>query len=313
MGRADQDVIVHMRNNGGVITRGTALALGMPSSTLQEWVAVGHLVNVGRGLYVLPGVLDSERTLLRAATHALDAVVSHESAARLHGLDGLNSPRLTVSVPIRRSNRFPGLTVHQLTDLAPDHTVTLFGMTVTSAARTIIDLASVLPPKLLAACLDQAVRLGFTTYEEVAELLEILARKGKPGVKPLRKILAARLGDSVVTESTLETRLLDVILGGGLPKPATQFRPPWLRKVNGRVDLAYVPQEILIEGDSRRWHNTPEAFQIDKTRDNLAALAGWISLRYTWDDITKRPERIVDDLSQALSMRARAGYPAPLH
>jgi hypothetical protein len=302
-----------MRQNGGVLTRSTALALGMPSSTLQDWVKIGHLVAVGRGLYVLPGVLDSEGTLLHAATHALDAVVSHESAARLHGLDQLNSTRVTVSVPVRRSNRFPGVTVHQLTDLVPEHTVTVFGMTVTNPTRTIIDLAPILPEKVLAACVDQAVRLGLTTYQRTSDLLEILARKGKPGVKKLRKILIARLGGNYVTDSTLESRLLDVILGGGLPKPSTQFRPPWLRKVNGRVDLAYVAQEVLIEGDSLRWHNTPEAFQLDKARDNLAALAGWITLRYTWEDITKQPERIVSEIRQALSMRVRAGYPAPMH
>jgi hypothetical protein len=155
--------------------------------------------------------------------------------------------------------------------------------------------------------------LGLTTYQRTSDLLELLARKGKPGVKKLRKILIARLGGNYVTDSTLESRLLDVILGGGLPKPSTQFRPPWLRKVNGRVDLAYVAQEVLIEGDSLRWHNTPEAFQLDKARDNLAALAGWITLRYTWEDITKQPERIVSEIRQALSMRVRAGYPAPMH
>jgi len=37
----------------------------------------------GRGIHVLPGVLEHERTLLCAATRALDAIVSHESAARI--------------------------------------------------------------------------------------------------------------------------------------------------------------------------------------------------------------------------------------
>ena len=83
--------------------------------------------------------------------------------------------------------------------------------------------------------------------------------------------------------------------------------------MNGRVDLAYVPQEILIEADSLRFHGTPEAFQADRTRDNLAQLSGWIFLRYTWDDITRRPDMIVDQIRGALSIRARAGYPAPEH
>ena len=304
----------HIRQNGGVVTRSTALALGMPSSTLQDWVRVGHLVRVGQGLYVVPGVLESERALLRAATGALNAVVSHESAARLHGLDGIAPTRPTVSVPIRRSNRFADVIVHQLTDLDPSHSTILDGMAVTTPTRTIVDLAgNRFSRKGLAAVLDQAARLELTTHQKVADLLEELARKGKPGVKKLRAVLAPRLHRVHISESNLETRLFDVIVDGGLPPPTTQYRPRWLRKVNGRVDLSYPDQEILIEGDSIGWHDNPEAFQMDRARDNLAALAGWIYLRYTWEDITQRPAKIVAEVSQALSVRRRDGYPDPLH
>lgn len=313
MGRADKLIIAHMRENAGVLTRSKALALGMPSSTLQEWVEVGHLAPAGRGVYVLPGVLDSEPTLLRAATAKLDAVVSHESAARLHGIDGLDPARITVSVPVRRSNRFPGVIVHQLTDLMPEDTRLMSQMPVTNVARTMIDLAAVLPPKLLAECLDQAIRMKLTTYERVADMLASLSRKGKPGMAKLRKILEIRLGRKFVSDSTMETRIIGVIVESGLPLPTTQFRAPWLKKVNGRVDLAYVPQQILIEADSLRFHGTPQAFQADRTRDNLAQLSGWIFLRYTWEDITKRPDMITDQIGNALSIRARAGYPAPVH
>ncbi len=314
MGETNRRVMDHMRQNGGVLTRSTALALGMPASTLHDWVKVGHLIRVGNGLYVFPGMSDSERAMLRAATAALDAVVSHESAARQHGLDGVPQTRPTVSVPIRRSNRFADVLVHQLTDLQPSHTTTLSGMTVTTMARTIIDLAATrMSAKRLAAIVDQAVRIEGTTYEEIEELLEDLARKGKPGVKKLRMVLAPRLRSRHVSESTLESNLFDVIVNGGLPAPTTQYRPTWLRKVNGRVDLAYPEQEILIEGDSIGWHDNPEAFQLDRTRDNLAALAGWISLRYTWEDITQRPARIVAEVSAALSVRQRSGYPDPMH
>lgn len=313
MGRADRHVLTHLRVNGGVITRKEALARGMPSTTLQEWVKLGHLVAVGRGIYVQPGVLESERTLLVAATRSLDAVVSHESAARLHGLDGLDPSRVAISVPVRRSNRFPGVTVHQLTDLTAEDTTRVLGLPVTNPTRTILDLAAVLPPGLLASCLDQTVRMRLTTYEQTADCLERTARKGKPGVTKLRSVLKPRLGGNFVAESVLETRLFGVLHEGGLPTPTTQYRPKWLRKVNGRVDLAYEEHRIVVEGDSQRWHGTPEAFQIDRTRDNLAQIAGWIILRFTWEDIVKRPEHVVSLIEHALSMRSRAVIPAAQH
>lgn len=303
MGRADGKVMSFLHANAGVITRTEALALGMPGTTLRRWVDRGQLVSAGTGVYVLPGVLEQERTLLRAATRALDAVVSHESAARLHGVDLLDPSRITVTVPVRRSNRFSEVIVHQITDLTIDETTRILGLTVTDPTRTIVDLAAVLPPKLLAACMDQAVRMKLTTYERVADRLEFHARKGKRGVKNLRGALAARLGSNFVSDSTLETWLLKILEDFGLPLPVTQFRPDWLRHMNGRVDMAYVEEEIAIEGDSRRYHGTPEAFQIDRTRDNLAQLSGWILLRFTWEDITKRPAYVADTVAGALSLR----------
>jgi hypothetical protein len=258
-------------------------------------------VRVGHGIYVQPGVLDSERTRLRAATKALDAVVSHESAARLHRLDGLDASRVTISVPVRRSNRFQGVVVHQLTDVTPGDIMTILDLPVTRPTRTILDLAAVLPPPMLASCLDQAVRMKLTTYQKTAGALERLARRGKPGVTNLRSILKPRLGGNFVSDSTLETRLLSVLKDGGLPTPTTQYRPKWLRKVNGRVDLAYPEEQVIVEGDSQRWHGTPEAFQIDRMRDNLAQIAGWIILRFTWQDITERQDYVVDTVTRALT------------
>jgi hypothetical protein len=295
----------YLGSSGGVITRPEALALGVPSSTLKEWVRSGRLVRVGTGIYVLPGVLEHERTTLQAATRALAAVVSHESAARMHGLDGLDPRRLAVTVPVRRSNRFAGVTVHQSTDLAEGETTTVEGIPTTDPPRTIVDLAAVLPPRLLASVLDQTVRRGLASYRIVAQRLEATARKGKPGVVRLRRVLEPRLGGTHVSDSSLETLALETIRDAGLPTPETQHRPSWLRKMNGRVDLAYVDQQIVVECDGQRWHGSVEAFQLDRERDNLAQLAGWIVLRFTWDDITRRAPYVVGAIRDALSRRSR--------
>ena len=219
MGERDLRLVRYALSNGGVITRSEALALGMSSTTIQRRLAAGHLVSVGRGTYVLPGILQSEVALLRAATSALDAVASHESAARLHGVEGLDPRQIAVSVPIRRSNRFPGVVVHQLTDLEQVHTTLVDGIPVTDPMRTVIDLAAVLPTKLLASAVDQVVRRGLSSYSEIGTLLNKLARRGKRGVRSLRNVLEPRLGGAFVSESVLETRLLQVIEDGGLQGP----------------------------------------------------------------------------------------------
>lgn len=305
MARGEADVLAYMRQSGGVITRREALALGMSSTTLKTRVSTGHLIAVGFGIYTLPGVLESELTLLRAATAALDAVASHQSAGRLHGLDGLGATRVAVSVPVRRSNRFAGVVVHQLTDLSVDEVVEISGIPATDPSRTIIDLAAILSVERLAPIADQAVRMKLTSYSKLLARLDQMARRGKPGVTTMRRLLEPRLGRNYASDSALETKLLNLLEKGGLPRPDTQYRPPWLRKMNGRVDLAYVQERVIVEGDSRQWHGAPEPFQADRRRDNLAQLAGWIVLRFTWDDITNRPVYVVQTVRDALSARRR--------
>jgi len=167
MSGADKKVFEHAATNHGVVTRREALALGMSPSTLRRRVLDGALVVVGHGILATPGVLANELTVLLASTHALNAVASHESAARLHGLEGLKDLRPVVSVPIRRSNRFAGVVVHQLTDLLPEHTEMIKGVPATTAPRTIVDLAAVVPGKLLERLGDDANRVGIATYQEV--------------------------------------------------------------------------------------------------------------------------------------------------
>jgi hypothetical protein len=302
---ADRKVFEHAARNHGVVTRREAIALGMSPSTIRRRVLDGALVVVGHGILATPGVLTNELTVLLAATHALDAVASHESAARLHGLEGLKDLRPVVSVPIRRSNRFAGVVVHQLTDLVPEHTGTKYGVPVTTAPRTIIDLAAVAPGKLVQRLVDDANRIGIATYREVWDLLGQLARRGKPGIRKLRRILELRLDMNLVTDSTLEMRLIDLLTSAGIPLPQTQWTPPWLRHMNGRVDLVYRDAELIVEGDSFRWHNDPRSFQADRKRDNLAQLAGWTVLRFTWEDITKRPSYVVTSVRTALENSER--------
>ncbi|MGB8361283.1 MAG: DUF559 domain-containing protein [Acidimicrobiia bacterium] len=183
----------------------------------------------------------------------------------------------------------------------------------TTATRTVVDLAAVASSKNLAMALDQLHRQGATSYESVADLLGSLARKGKPGVARLRGLLTIRMGRPLVTESALESLLLDVIVEGGLPVPTTQFHPPWLRRINGRVDMAYLDQNLIIEADSLRWHGTASAFQLDRHRDNLAQLAGWMVLRFTWEDLKSQPSYVVDSVKRALAVRSQRHIRRSLH
>ncbi|MGH8914799.1 MAG: hypothetical protein ACRDZM_09830 [Acidimicrobiia bacterium] len=305
MSESTKAVIRHAMGNDGVITRREALALGMTARTLDHRLEDGTLVKIATAVYALPGVLESEASILAAAAKGLGAVVSHQAAARLHGVV-VPGPRLVVSVPHRHTHLFTEVTVHQLTDIREGDVQTIEGLPVTVPARTVVDLAAVLSLTQLGRAIDRFATKGKVGFQEMDDKLGELARKGKPGVVRLRNALEPRLRSKDRSESDLESRLLEVIRRAGLPEPESQHRPAWLKHVNGRVDLSYPEFNLVIEGDSREWHGDEYTFQADRERDNLAQLAGWRILRFTWNDITRRPDYIVLSVRRALALSLSA-------
>lgn len=300
MGQEIRDVIKFAQKNGGIVTRAEAIALGMPPRTLRRRVADGLLVELRPGVLALPGASDPHVLDLHMACRKLGAIVSHESAAYLHGIIRPRHIKPTVSVPRNTTKDLAGVRVHQVSDIADDQVLHIDGLRVTSPERTIIDLAASHTDKGLGRILDNGLAAGIVDYMTLTDLFAVLGRRGKPGTARLRRLMEARGLNFTPADTELERRLLDVILGAGLPHPELQFKAPWLRAVNGRVDMAYVQAKLIIEGDSRRWHQLVDAFETDRLRDNAAQLAGWRVLRFTWLEITQNPERVARSVAQAL-------------
>lgn len=292
--------IEHAKENGGVITRSEAIALGMSPTTIRRRVAEGVFMSLRRGVLALPGAVDTHLLDLHAACRKLNATVSHQSAAYVHHLDRPRQVTPTVSVPVRRTKDLVGVTVHQSTDLAAEHVVEVDGLPVTSPERTVVDLAAVISKGHLARILDNGLAASRVDFDGLTQIFNQLGRRGKPGTAKLRSLLDERSASLAPPESELEHRLLAIIDRAGLPPPVRQFHAPWLRSINGRIDLAYPPAFLVIEADSRRWHALMQGFETDRLRDNAAQLAGWRILRFTWKEIDERPERVIGTIRSAL-------------
>jgi hypothetical protein len=131
-----------------------------------------------------------------------------------------------------------------------------------------------------------------------------LARRGKPGSRVAREFLIAR-GGTLAT--ALERKGRGVLAAGGLPYPIAQYTLPWAH--HRRFDDAYPEARLAIEWDSRAWHLQREAMTADRRRDREAASHGWLVLRFTWDDLKKRPGEVV---STVASLYATRQFPEPL-
>lgn len=194
------------------------------------------------------------------------------------------------------------MTVHQLTDLVDDHILTIHGLPVTTPERTIVDLAAVMNEHHLERIVDHGLASARINLYKLSEVFSQLGRQGKPGTQKLRAIISEREPGYVAPESELERRLIKVLDDVGLPKPDRQYKPDWLAPTNGRVDLAYPDAKLIIEADSRRWHTLLNSFESDRLRDNAAQLAGWQILRFTWDEVVLRPERVANTVARSLKM-----------
>lgn len=230
----------------------------------------------------------------------LGAVVSHQSAAAIHGFESIRATDVTVTVSHRSTHRLPGVVVHQATDLLDAHVVEIDALAVTTPARTVIDLAKVLGRSRLEAVLDNALASSKVNFVELYELFSAIARRGKPGVRKLRELLDERSDGAFVSESELERRFKELVAAAGLPRPQSQFRADWLKQTNGRVDFAYPEKRLVIECDGRRWHSQFDAFEADRRRDNAAQIAGWRIVRFTWRMIRDEPSVVIATVRKAL-------------
>lgn len=300
---ATRDVISFARRNGGVFSMQEAVALGLARTTLQRRVDEGIFVRVGKGMMALPGTATRSDLAMRAALSLLNGVVSHQSAARVHDFDAVPDSPPSITVSHRSSHCFPGVVVHQSTDLLEEHVQEIDGVRVTTATRTLVDLAKVFGPKRLERAIEQALVTGKVDVEEFVDLVTALSRRGKSGMKKLHTIIDQRLVGTAVSDTELERLLHKLIDRAGLPRPTRQFHAPWLKPLNGRVDFAYLDEKIVIEADSRRWHLAFDAFEVDKIRDNAAQIAGWIVLRITWRMIKDEPSGVVWTIGEALRLR----------
>ena len=228
------------------------------------------------------------------------AAASHATAGFLHGLLRRKPERIEV-VARRGGPRSKGYILHQSTDLLPEHVAEVEGIPTTTVPRTIIDIGVPHGVGAAARCLDEGRRVGVVELREAATLLHQVARRGRNGVGPARRIIMERLAWDQVTESQLEDRFLRLLQRHGLPEPAGQVELRDRGRLVGRVDFMYRDARVVIELDGAAYHSDPKTFRRDRERQNQLILMGLRVLRFTSWDILAAPEFVVDQVLLALS------------
>ncbi|WP_409493772.1 type IV toxin-antitoxin system AbiEi family antitoxin domain-containing protein [Amycolatopsis sp. cmx-11-12] len=200
----------------GMVTSRQAKQVGVDGVTLHRLEKTGHLDRIRHGIYAATIAVMTEAREEQAAWLMLNAaepawkrppldpdggVVSHESAARLHGLGELVNDRIVLTTPRRRTSRDPDVRL-KTAMLTGDDVTSIDGIPVTTALRTICDLLEQrIDGSHVATIIFEAVEANLVRLDVLAEhigpyALRYGVRRPSDGEALLEQLLA-KIGTTV--------------------------------------------------------------------------------------------------------------------
>ncbi|WP_405058065.1 hypothetical protein OG474_35730 [Kribbella sp. NBC_01505] len=298
--------------------REVLLAIGLSDADLRRLVRRGEFQH-HHGHY-LDGAVAADRAISACAQAAHPgSVVGHFSAARLTGLSTWVDRARSAAPPddaawltrppgSQRNQRRPNIVVRRA-GLPPADLSRHGWLPVTSAARTVVDLARELPTREAIVTVDDALRAGTTS----AELTAVLERQEQwPGVRRARATIA--FGDARA-ESPLESITRIRCATGGLPAPELQVQFfdgfNWMPE---RVDLWWPEFRTAAEADGLAKYEAATAeerrhlLRLAHRRDQRLSDRGIELVHFGWEDSVDPRSDLISRLCAAFDRgRARPG------
>ncbi|HEX6402915.1 MAG TPA: type IV toxin-antitoxin system AbiEi family antitoxin domain-containing protein [Pseudonocardiaceae bacterium] len=279
----------------GVLTRAEAMCGGLTLRQIQHRVHCGQWVKLHPGVYLVGRGEPDQRAALRAAVAWAGpcAVASGLTAAWWWGLRDWAPGAAEVTVPRGRSHRCPPDVVLRRRGLDPVDLVVVRGLPVTALPLTVLDAAAALGIDSAQPLVDRALQQRVSFAELHAAYCRSFGRHGSPWLG--RVLRQAADGACSQAERVLHRLLRHARIEGWVAnhKAIVAGAEYWL-------DIAVVARRLAIEVDGWAWHSTVDRFARDRRRQNALVLAGWTVLRFTWRDLTCRPEAVIAQIRAAL-------------
>lgn len=279
---------------GGVVSHEQLLDLGVGRRAIEYRLATGRLHRLYRGVYAVGHRAIAPRGRLTAAILACgrNALLSHRSGGAHWGMLQTSPSVVDVTVPGRARAGQRGIRLHSVRRLDARDRILHEGIPVTTVARTLLDLAEVLPPPELKRAAEAAERMGLFNGRAIDELCG--RSPGRRGLRPLRSLLNEGSIEPA-TRSELESRFLDLCRSSELPRPRVNV---WIAGLE--VDFLWPEQRLVVELDGYAYHRTRAAFERDRERDATLKVAGYEVLRITHRRLSDKPGVVADQLRRLL-------------
>ncbi len=245
-----------------------------------------------------------EQTALAAVLDAgTGAALGGSSAAAWWRIPGNQLEPLQV-VRVRDRSNTPGRADqrHEPLLLPAHHVVTLDGIPTQVPARALFDIAGTrrrgaeLPwfIERMERMVDNAWSARLVSGVTLHSMLEEMARRGRPGIRVMREVLATRGLDYEPPASNLEARVSKILTDGGLPEMRRQVNTGDETSWIGRVDLRDVDLPLIVEVQSERFHSSLIDQQLDAERIRRLEQAGFVVVQVTDVQAWHRPYELLE-------------------
>ena len=286
----------------GLTTTDQLSGLGLTDWQIRGLVARGEFIRDHQRVLRLAGAPATRAQRILSATMSVEgAVASHLTAAELaHFASAPKDLGVTITVSTPSYHDLVGVRVRRSNLMPPHHLCTIDGIPTTRPERTVVDLAADLGPKPLRRMIEQQYVDGRITVVRMERVVRDVAAPGRRGMVRLCRALELIDGQPP-SESELEARFVELVESHHLPLPERQLTFEWADRERGRVDTAWPIHRLIVELDGRKFHSLMSAFERDRRRDQLATMAGWRPIRFTWRQVVHSPSEVVATLRALLA------------
>jgi hypothetical protein len=278
----------------GVVGRHQLLNAGISVGEIRWRLASGRLHPVFAGANAV-GVPATSIAAIRVAAllSTAPSFISNRDAAEEHRLVIAIPGPVHVTVAHGRRLRREGIVIHRTRRLHRDERVTRGPLRLTSAARTLVDIAGGMTPARLTATFDEGLRIGAFTAGRVEAAC--MRSRGRPGTGVLLALARAAHLPFERTRSRGEARFLRFCADHELPIPLVNVP---LRGYE--VDFLWPSARLVVEVDSD-YHDSPRARESDARRDARLRAERYVVIRVREDEMQARGR----DLASRLDRRLR--------
>jgi very-short-patch-repair endonuclease len=290
----DRRLAAIARRQYGVVSHAQLRELGLSAHAIAERVRTARLHRLHRGVYAVGHDVLRREAIWLAAVLACGpgAVLSHLDAAALWGIRPKAAATVDVTIPSRAGRRRRhGIRIHRSGRLSPKELTVKDGIPVTTLARTLLDLADVLPDQPLKRAIDES------EYRRLFDLNAVIAVVERNPGRRGAKLLALAGSPPELTREEFEPLLLGLVTRQNLPRPKVNT---WVEGYE--VDFLWAEQKLIVETDGLAAHGTRQALQNDRRRDRRLLRAGYRTIRLTRADFEDEAA-IAADIAAELARR----------